>query len=344
MIKVGVIGLGKMGKLHVKNCRFIEGVKVVAVSDSSNKKLETAKDLGIKLLYKDYTDLLKSADIDAVIITLPNFLHLESICAAAEADKDIFVEKPLARSVAECEIIADSVKRKGVKLMVGHNYRFFDSVKKVKREFDRGLVGDVELATLNLTLNGTFAPSLEPTAVPEWYFTKEGIGMGCLDSGYHLIDLFQWFFGEADVLYAHLGYRYHLPYEDSAIVVLRSKTGPTRGTLNVGWFSKAIFPNFDFRMILHGTAGFTSTDNYAPRNLYLHASKEGMKNILRRFLGMKIHPLTYTYYYASFANELQHFFDCIKNNSEPSVTIENARKNVEIIEQIYQQYGKHDST
>jgi predicted dehydrogenase len=344
MIKVGVIGLGKMGKLHLKNCHFIEGIKVVAVSDSSNKKLEIAKNLGVKFLYKDYSDLLKSADIDAVIITLPNFLHLESICAAIEAGKDIFVEKPLARSVTECEIIANAVKRKYVKLMVGHNYRFFDSVEKVKRQFDRGLVGDVELATLNLTLNGPFAPSLEPTPVPEWYFTKEGIGMGCLDSGYHLIDLFQWFFGKADVLYAHLGYRYHLPYEDSAIVVLRSKTGPPKGALNVGWFSKAIFPNFDFRMILHGTAGFISTDNYAPRNLYLHAAKEGMKNILRRFLGMKIHPLTYTYYYASFAKELQHFFGCIKNNSEPLVTIENGRQTVEIIERIYQQYGKRDST
>lgn len=344
MLKVGVIGLGKMGRLHVKNCLFIEGIKVVAVSDLSKKKLEMAKNLGIKHLYSDYTNLLKSTDIDAVIIALPNFLHLESICAAAEAGKDIFVEKPLARSVVECEIIADVVKRKGVRLMVGHNYRFFESVEKVKREFERGSLGDVELSTLTLTLNGPFAPSLEPTPVPEWYFTKEGIGMGCLDSGYHLIDLFQWFFGEANVLYANLDYRYHLPYEDSAIVVLRSQNGSTKGVLNVGWFSKAIFPKFDFRMILHGTAGFTSTDNYAPRNLYFHAAKEGMKNILRRFLGMKIHPLTYTYYYASFVKELKHFFDCLKSNSEPSVTIESARKNHEIIEHIYQQYSKRDST
>jgi myo-inositol 2-dehydrogenase/D-chiro-inositol 1-dehydrogenase len=343
MIKIGVIGLGKMGRLHAKNCRFIEGVKVVAASDSSKKKLEMVDNIGIKYLYKDYADLLKSADIDAVIITLPNFLHSESICAAAEVGKDIFVEKPLANSVVECKTIANVVKKEGVKLMVGHNYRFFNSVEKCKREFENGLVGDVELATFDLILNGPFAPSLEPTPIPEWYFTKESIGMGCLDSGYHLIDLFQWLFGEADVLYAHLGYRYHLPYEDSAIVVLHSKKGSTKGALNVGWFSKAIFPQFDFHMLLHGTAGFISTDNYAPRNLYLHAAKEGTKNVLRKLVGRKIHPLTYTYYYASYVKELQHFFDCIKNNSEPSVTIENAQKNVEIIEQIYQKYDKHGS-
>jgi predicted dehydrogenase len=336
VIKVGVIGLGKMGMLHFKNCRFIDDVSVVAVSDSSKQKLQRAHDMGVKHLYNNYMDLLKSADIDAVIIALPNFMHLESVCAAVEAGKDVFVEKPLARSVVECEKIVDVVKSQGVKLMVGHNYRFFDCVEKVKHEFERGAVGDVELTTLNLTLNGPFAPSISPTPVPEWYFSKEGIGMGCLDSGYHLIDLFQWFFGDAEVLYAHLGYRYHLPYEDSAIVVLRSKNGSTRGVLNVGWFSKAIFPKFDFRMILHGTAGFISTEQYAPRNLYFHAAKEAMKNIIRRFLEMKIHPLTYTYYYASFARELQHFFGCIKNDSEPLVTAESARNNMEVIERVYE--------
>jgi len=344
MIKVGIIGLGKMGRLHLKNCSFVEDVKVVAVSDSSKKKLQLAHDMGVKHLYNDYTDLLKSTDIDAVIITLPNFMHVQSVCEAAEASKDVFVEKPLARSVDECEKIVNVVERHGVRLMVSHNYRFFECVEKLKDEFERGVVGDVELTTLGLTLNGPFAPSIEPAPVPEWYFSRDDIGMGCLDSGYHLIDLFQWFFGDAEVLYAHLGYRYRLPYEDSAIVVLRSKNGTTKGILNVGWFSKAIFPKFDFRMILHGTAGFISTDQYTPRNLYLHAAKEGMKNVLRRFFGMKIRPLTYTYYYASFYKEIHHFFNCLKNNLEPSVTAESALKDIEIIERIYQLCEKEDLT
>jgi predicted dehydrogenase len=336
MIRVGVIGLGKMGMLHLKNCRFIDGVKVVSVSDVSEKRLKLANDMGVKQLYSDYKDLLKSANVDAVVITVPNFMHMETICEAAELGKHIFVEKPLARSVDECEKIIGVAKGQSVRLMVGHNYRFFDCVEKLKDDFERGRVGDVELATLEVVLNGPFAPSVEPTPVPEWYFSKDNLGMGCLDSGYHLIDLFQWFFGDAEVLYADLGYRYHLPYEDSAIVVLRSKIGSTRGVLNVGWFSKAIFPAFDFRMILHGTAGFTSTDSYTPKNLYLHAAKEGVKNVFRRSLGRKIRPLTYTYYYASYAKELQYFFDCIKNNSEPAVTPESAKKNIAIIERIYQ--------
>lgn len=336
MIKVGVIGLGKMGMLHLKNCRFIDGVKVVSVSDISEQRLKRAKDLGIKQLYVDYKDLLKSADVDAVIVTLPNFMHAEIICRAAELGKDVFVEKPLARTVDECDKIIDAARKNNVKVMIGHNYRFFDNVEKVKDEFESGIVGDIELSTFELVLNGPFAPSVEPTPVPEWYFSKDNLGMGCLDSGYHLIDLFQWFFGEAEVLYANLGYRYRLPYEDSAIVVLCSKNGSNRGVLNVGWFSKAIFPRFNFRVILHGTAGFTSTDNFAPRNMYWHATKEGAKNVLRRVTGRRIKPLTYTYYYGSYGKELQHFFDCMKNDTEPSVTPESAKKNLEIIERVYQ--------
>jgi len=336
VIKVGVVGLGKMGRLHLRNCRFVKDTKVVAVADASKRSLMLANDMGIKQLHQDYHELLKSADLDAVIISLPNFLHLESICATAEAGKDIFVEKPLATSVAECEKIIDAVEESDVKLMVGHNYRFMDCVEKLKAEYEKGTVGDIELATLELCLNGPFAPSLEPTPVQEWYFSKEKIGMGCLDSCYHLIDLFQWFFGDAEALHANLGYRYHLPYEDNSIVILRSKKGSTKGVLNVGWFSKAIFPKFDFRVILHGTSGFISTDQYVPRNLYIHAAKESIKNLARRIIGTKIHPLAYTYFYASYFKELQCFFESLKSRSEPPVTMENALKTIKIIEQIYQ--------
>jgi predicted dehydrogenase len=335
MIRVGVIGLGKMGMLHLRNCRFIDDVEVVAVSDSSKKRLQRAKDMGINRLYSDYSDMLSSADVDAVIVTLPNFLHSESVCLAAKMGKDVFVEKPLGRSIIECGKMIDRVEKEGIRLMVGHNYRFFDCVEKIKREFETGIMGDIELATMELVLNGPFAPSIKPTPVPEWYFDKEKIGMGCLDSGYHLIDLFQWFFGDAKVLWAHLGYRYHLPYEDSAIVVLCSKNGSTRCVLNVGWFSKSIFPSFNFRIILHGTAGFSSTDKYIPRNLFLHAAKEGTKNIARRLLGIKISPLTYTYYYASYFKELRHFFDCIRNNKTPIISGIDSLKTVQIIEEIY---------
>lgn len=336
MIRFGVIGLGKMGILHLRNCRLLPNAQLVSVADISKRNLERAKGLGVKETYLDYWELLARSNVDAVIVTLPNSLHKESIFAAAESGKHIFVEKPLAMSSKDCQEIGRKIESCGVRLMVGHNYRFFDSVQRVKRLYDDAAVGDVEVTTLELVLNGPFAPSFNPVPVSDWYFTRDGLGMGCLDSGVHLIDLFQWFFGEPSVLYANLGYRFNLPYEDSAVVVLQSRRQRTKSVMNVGWFSKMIFPKFNFRLILHGTNGFLSTDSFLPRSLYLHAAKEAVKNTTRHLLGRDIHPLTYTYYYSSYYEELRRFCEAINEDKEPEIGVKDAEIVARTIEQIYQ--------
>ena len=88
--------------------------------------------------------------------------------------------------------------------------------------------------------------------------------------------------------------------EDDATVILKSRRASTRIVMNVGWFSKMIFPNFNFRINLHGTVGYASSDHFAPRNLRLHAVKEATLNLLRKIVRKNIHPLSYTYYYYSF--------------------------------------------
>ena len=106
MINVGVIGLGRMGMLHLMSCNKIEGVKVVAASDRSKKALKKAKSLGVKVLYEDYHDMFEhSSEVDAVVISLPNFLHMNCVKLALEAGLDVFIEKPLARTVEECNSI-----------------------------------------------------------------------------------------------------------------------------------------------------------------------------------------------------------------------------------------------
>jgi len=342
-LKVGIIGLGKVGRLRLRICRAMDNIEVVAVADSSKRALQVAKKMGVKKLYNSYNELLRLSDVDVVVISLPNFLHKESIVAAIEADKHVFVEKPLAMTSVECEEVMHLADKRGVKLMVGHNYRFLDCVKKVKSVYERGIIGDVELSTFELVYDA-FASSLEPTPMSEWYFDVKKTGGWLLDAGYHLIDLFQWFFGDAEVLYAHLDSRFHLSSEDHAIIVLGSKNGTARGVLNVGWFSKLTFPRFNFRVILHGTAGFVSTEQFVPRNLYIHAVKEGVKNVLKRALEIEIRPLTYTYFYSSYAEELRHFFNCLKNDEEPIVTARDAFDVVKTIENIYCYHNEHVRT
>jgi len=339
LLRVGVIGLGRMGKLHFLNALRMKDVKVVAVADRSKMKRKFAKRYNVET-YDDYTKLIDSQELDAVIISLPNHLKAKSIFHASEKGLDIFVDKPLARNFAEAERIVRKAGAENIRLMVGVNCRYFDSVKKVKKIFEEGRVGDVVIATSDLIGDGPFSHPLVPQPVPEWWFDKEKAGGGALlDLGYHLIDIFNWMFGDLDVEFSTLGYRFGLPMEDSAIVVLRSPKTQAKAIVNAGWFSRMIFPNYNFRINLHGTFGYVSTDQLAPKNLYLHAMKEGTLNVLRRVTGKKIRYLSYTYYYASFVEVLDQFFQSIRNDEQLPVSLEDQLAVIKIIEDIYKQNG-----
>jgi predicted dehydrogenase len=335
--RVAILGLGKMGKLHFKNCMHVRNVKVVAVADSSKRRLEYAQSLGVSHLYRDFHELLNDKDIqiDTVIVCLPNYMHFESITESLERELNVFTEKPLAASIDECKKIVDFVKEKPSKFMVGHNMRFIPAIEKVKDRIENGLIGGLEVLTIEEIINGPFHPHVVPTPVPEWWFDKSKTGGGVqIDLGYHLFDLFRYFSGEAAVLFCTLDHKYNLPIEDGAITILKSKED-VKGIINVGWYQIVIFPNYNFRLIAHGTSGYLSTEQFTPKNIKKHAVKEGTRNLIRRLLGMKINPLSYTYFYESYFKEIQHFFDCISEDKEPIVSAYDSLKVMELIEQSY---------
>lgn len=339
MLRVGIIGLGKMGQLHFLNALHMKNVKLVAIADKSKTNRKMAQSYHVKA-YDDYTKLLKSEELDATIISLPNFLREESIVYAAEKGLNIFVDKPLARTLVEATRIVEKVRKERVRMMTAVNYRYFDCVQRLKDILDEGRVGDVVIATADLILNGPLGHGRVPTPVPEWWLSKEKAGGGALlDLGYHLIDIMNWMFGDLRVEYSSLGYRFKLPVEDGAMVVLRSEKSKMNCCVNAGWFSKSIFPDFNFRVNLHGTVGYTSTDNFAPKNLRLYAIKEAARNILRKATGRKLKYLSYTYYYHSFFKILELFFDAIQNDTELPISLEEEIDVIRIIDDVYERNG-----
>ena len=335
MVKVGVVGLGHMGQLHMLNALRMEDVEVVAAADKSEKCRNYAKKYHIKT-YDDYTRLIDTEDLDAVIISLPNFLKKEGVFYAAENGVDVFLDKPFSRSFVEAKEMVRKVEKENVRMMVGVNYRYFPCVQSLKNKVDRGEIGDPLIVTSELILNGPLSHGVVPSPVPEWWLDRELSGGGALlDLGYHLIDLMCWLLGDFDVSYSSLGHSLHLPVEDAGTLVLKSRECDVTGIVNVGWFSRTIPPDFNFRVNVHGTVGFDSTDNYLPSSPVGNAVKEGVLNLLRRVAFKKINYLTYTYYYASFYTILNHFFDALKNESDFPVSLENQLKVMQIIDSAY---------
>lgn len=338
MLRVGVAGLGHMGKMHLFNLMKLKDVNLVGVADKSKKNQALANHLGIEEVYLDYGDLFEKGKLDAVVISLPNFLHADAVKLASENGIDVMMDKPLARSVEEAKDIISTIHQNNTKLMVSTNFRYFPHVQKLKKQIDIGMIGDVVLVTIEHIMNGPWSHPLYPTPTPDWWFDKELVGGGALiDNGYHTLDLFTWMFGDCDVEAARLGFRYHLDLEDSATLIVKSKSG-TRGIINCGWFSNVIFPKLDFRVIAHGTAGFLNTDELRPSSLYLHAAKEATLNLGRRLLGKPLNLLSYTYYFTSYARVLETFLECLRKGTEFPISLDQQIGVLSSIEKAYQIY------
>ena len=339
-VKVGMVGLGHMGQLHMLNAMRVDGVKVVAAADKDKKSRAFAERYNIKT-YDDYTKLIDKEELDAVIVSLPNFLKKDGVFYAAERGLDIFLDKPVSRGLGEAQAIIQKTQRNGTRLMVGVNYRYFPCVQKLKTKLDSGQLGDTVIATSELVLNGPISHGAVPMPVPEWWLNKDLAGGGAmLDLGYHLVDLLTWMLGDFEVSYSNLGHKMNLPVEDAGTVVLRSKACDLSCIVNVGWFSKSIFPDFNFRLNLHGTVGFDSTDRYTPSDAFrTYAFKEGVKNIARRIAMRKPTYLSYTYYYQSFYTIMKVFFDSLRDGSDFPVELNQQLDVIRIIESAYKLNG-----
>ena len=335
MLKVGLVGLGHMGQLNLLNTLRIDGIAVVAGADKSEKNRKFAERYHVKT-YSDYTELFETEELDAAVISLPNFLKEECVFYAAERGVNIFLDKPIARNLSEAQAMVNKVEKENVRMLVGANYRYFPCVQKLKRRVDNGEIGDPLIATSELILNGPISHALVPHPIPEWWLNKDLAGGGALlDLGYHLIDLLTWLVGDFDVAYASLESKLHLPIEDAGTVVLKGTNCDATGIVNVGWFSKTIFPEFNFRVNMHGTVGYDSTDHYIPANAKVSAVKEGVANVLRRMAGKKPNYLSYTYYYSSFYQILNEFFAALKSGTEFPVSLDEELRVMRIIDSAY---------
>jgi predicted dehydrogenase len=318
-IKLGLIGLGYVGKIHLRHCQKLANAKLVAVADLSKKALKAANHAGVKKTYTSYEQLLKDPGVDAVIIALPTHLHVECAKYAAEVQKHILLEKPIARNTTEAKEIISAVRRHAVKLMIGYPIRFDKKFQGLQQKIHKGTLGDVEIARATYISSGPLfhrAEGLTPNPVPEWWFNKELTGGGALiDLGSHLINLLRWYFGEITDIKSHLGYRFNMPFEDSAICLSKFNSG-AKAVIMVGWFSQ----QYHLEITLFGTVKHVQTQ-HKPQNKPLAAIQMLVTNT--------------SSFYKPYHAELQYFVNCLTKDVQPFPSGEDGLKDLEAIEQAY---------
>jgi predicted dehydrogenase len=318
-VKLGLIGIGGIGQLHLKHALMLKNAEVVAVADTNKTALEGAKTLGVKNTYTDYGEMLRNPYVDAVLIAVPTHLHLKCARDAAEAKKHIFLEKPIAVTVEDAKEVIASSQRYSVKLMMGYPMRFNKHFLKLREDMANGLLGDVENAHATYICAGPFvhrADGHSPAPVPDWWFNTQLTGGGVLmDLGCHIINLMRMLFGEVTDVKGQFGHRYKMDFEDSATVLLRFNSGTLAG-LNVGWYSQ----DYTLRLDLLGTVKSASVTHVPPPTLPM----------LYQMLTKGMSSFTKPHF-----DELQYFVDCLQNDVNPSPTGLDGLRDLEAIAQAY---------
>ena len=121
----GVVGTGLWGEFHALVYSSHPGAQLVAVCDvNAERAAQIAKKYGAKRWYTGYLDLLADGEVDAVTVATPDHLHREIGVAAAQAGKDVLMEKPLALTVDDCQAVIAAAQRAGSKLMVDFHNRW----------------------------------------------------------------------------------------------------------------------------------------------------------------------------------------------------------------------------
>lgn len=143
-VKIGVIGSGRIGRLHIENLtHLVNAADVIAVADVYvEKSREWIENLGIKNLYSDYRELLANDEVEAVVIATSTDTHAEISIAAARAGKQIFCEKPIDWDIPRIKEVMAEVEKAGVKFQVGFNRRFDHNFRRLREVVQSGQVGD----------------------------------------------------------------------------------------------------------------------------------------------------------------------------------------------------------
>ncbi len=282
-IKIGIIGIGRMGQIHLDNLmqKFSE-VEVVAISDINVEARQWAAKYNIPKFYSDYQDLISNQEVNTVVICSPTNQHAENIIAAAQAGKDVFCEKPMDLSIQTAMRVLQIVERAGVKFMLGFNRRFDPNFMKIKSLIDEGKVGEPQIVKIT---------SRDPAPPPISYIKSSG-GM-FLDMTIHDFDMSR-FMVNSEVKSIFAVGRNLIDPEigiagdiDTAVVTITFESGAIATIDN----SRQAVYGYDQRVEVFGSEGMAGTENNKSDNHYYYNKKGQSESLPLHFLWIDIFPL-----------------------------------------------------
>lgn len=302
MIKVGIIGAGRIGKVHVQSiCTQVPDAKVKMLADPflTDETAAWAKDMGVSQVTKDYKEILADPEIDAVLICSSTDTHSPISVEAIKAGKHVFCEKPIDHDIDKIQEVIDALKDSKVKYQVGFNRRFDHNFGAVRDAVAAGKVGDIHV--IKVTSRDPEPPSAE--------YVKVSGGM-FLDMTIHDFDMVRFLAGcnatevytEAAVLVdPAIGEAGDV---DTAVITLKMENGAIAVIDNS---RKAVY-GYDQRAEVFGSKGMVATGNDTASAAVISNESGVTGEVPLHFFLER--------YMAAYAKEVKCFIDAIVNDTD----------------------------
>ena len=257
-VRIGIIGMGRMGVTHFSIINTHPSVVMTAIADTQGVMLNMLKKyLPEVTFFEDYKELMKSGLVDAVIVCTPSIMHYEVCKMAAEYGINVFCEKPFTTSPVQAKELAGLFEEKGLVNQVGYVYRFDAVFGRVKELLDKQLIGKV------CHVNVQFLSSTICKTQPEkgWRSKRENGGGATYEMGSHVIDLMEFFFGKpVRIAGTMMNQVYSEAVEDISEAQIIYKGGVS-ANIHVNW-SDYTYRKPMLKLDIHGTKGKIQADLY----------------------------------------------------------------------------------
>lgn len=317
MLKIGIIGAGRIGKVHLESISYhVKNATVTAMADPfMNEETEKLiRSYGVSKVTKDYKDILNDKDIDAVLVCSSTDTHAAISIEAINAGKHVFCEKPVDHSIEKIQAVADALKEHpDIKFQVGFNRRFDHNFAAIRKAYDDGKIGEAHI--LKITSRDPEPPN------PAYIKVSGGI---FLDMTIHDFDM-ACFLTDSDVeeLYVNsavlvdpaIGEQGDV---DTAIITMKM----ANGALAVIDNSRKVAYGYDQRAELFGSKGMVATSNDTVSSAVI-SNADGVTGEKPLFFFLER-------YMGSFSEEMRQFTEAVINDTEVPVGIHAGLQSVKI--------------
>ena len=298
-MRIGLVGAGFMGGVHLNSYANIPEVEVVGVADASRESAVAGAGLVGARPYVSYDELVAAEDVDVVDVCLPTAFHKDLALKAAGEGKHVILEKPIARTIEDAGEILDAFSGGGPRLFVGHVVRFFPEYVGIKDKIEAG-----ELGTIGVVRTSRRSPFL--TGWNDWYADWRVSGGVLVDLLIHDFDFLRWTLGNIERVYARGVQGREYNRLDYALVTLRFEGG-TIAHVEGHWG----YPGpFNYSIEVAGSRAILTTNSTEPAALDLIGSGDEAPDLSSGK--------------SPYVRELAHFVRCISTGGDSVVRPEDA--------------------